>query len=99
MILVHERRSGVLGIARYATRAAPLASSVGPPLFYQSPDSIHALIAGRTRVVFVWDVAEAPAIGSVKRGQATSGGWGGDDTVFQTQVGFKTGDTYGSAPS
>jgi Dolichyl-phosphate-mannose-protein mannosyltransferase len=52
-ILVHELRSGVLGIARYATGPAPLASTVGPPLQYAP-----GLAAGRTRVVFIRDVAE-----------------------------------------
>jgi len=53
LILVHELRSGVLGIARYATGPAPLASTVGPPLQY-----VPALSAGRTRVVFIRDIAE-----------------------------------------
>jgi len=33
-----------------------------------------------------------------KEGQATTAGWP-DNITFQTQVGFKTGDTYGSPPS
>jgi hypothetical protein len=58
VILVHERRSGVLDTARYATGPAPLAPSVG---FYEPirrADSLSALVAGRTRVVFAWDVEE-----------------------------------------
>jgi prepilin-type N-terminal cleavage/methylation domain-containing protein len=31
-----------------------------------------------------------------KEGQATPAGWGGNATVFQTQVGLKTGDTVGA---
>jgi prepilin-type N-terminal cleavage/methylation domain-containing protein len=32
-----------------------------------------------------------------KEGQATVAGWSGNDTIFQTQVGLRTGDTPGTA--
>jgi 4-amino-4-deoxy-L-arabinose transferase-like glycosyltransferase len=53
LILVHSIPSGVLGIARYANGSAALASWVGQLGERQVPDSIHALVAGRTRIRFV----------------------------------------------
>jgi hypothetical protein len=58
VILMHEIRADVLGIARYATGPAPLASSLGPLQTRPMPDSLYELIAGRTRVIFVWNVLE-----------------------------------------
>jgi len=58
VILVHETRADVLGIARYATGLAPLASSLEPLQTRPMPDSLNGLIAGRTRVIFVWNVLE-----------------------------------------
>jgi hypothetical protein len=60
IIHVHERRSAVLGIARCATGPAALAWVAAPWTGVASTDrtadSLHALVAGRTRVVFLWDV-------------------------------------------
>src|SRR5262249_12809810 len=53
LILVHSIPSGVLGIARYANGSAALASWVGQLGERQVPDSIDALVAGRTRIRFV----------------------------------------------
>ena len=58
LIFVHGFSYELLGIARYASGSAPLASWVGPPWSDRQPDSVYRLIAGRTRVVFVRDVAE-----------------------------------------
>ena len=58
VILVHEVRADVLGIARYATGPAPLASSLETLQTRPMPDSLHRLTAGRTRVSFVWNVLE-----------------------------------------
>jgi len=58
LIFVHGFSYELLGIARYASGSAPLASWVGPPWSDRQPDSVYGLIAGRTRVVFVRDVAE-----------------------------------------
>jgi len=59
VILVHEIPAHVFGIARYATGSAPLASSVGPLQTRPMPDSLYALIAGRTRVIFIWNALES----------------------------------------
>jgi Dolichyl-phosphate-mannose-protein mannosyltransferase len=53
LILAHSIPSGVLGIARYANGSAALASWVGQLGERQVPDSIRALVAGRTRIRFV----------------------------------------------
>jgi Dolichyl-phosphate-mannose-protein mannosyltransferase len=53
LILVHSIPSGVLGIARYAGGPAALASWIGQLGTRRMPDSLHALIDGRKRVVFV----------------------------------------------
>jgi hypothetical protein len=53
LILVHSIPSGVLGIARYANGSAALASWIGQLGDRQVPDSIRALVAGRTRIRFV----------------------------------------------
>lgn len=58
LIFVHGFSYELLGIGRYASGSAPLASWVGPPWSDRQPDSVYGLIAGRTRVVFVRDVAE-----------------------------------------
>jgi hypothetical protein len=58
VILVHEVRADVFGIARYATGPAPVASSVGPVQTRPLPDSLNGLIAGRTRVIFVRNTLE-----------------------------------------
>jgi hypothetical protein len=53
LILVHSVPSGVLGIARYAHGPAMMASWVGQLGTLRVPESLYALINGRTRVVFV----------------------------------------------
>ena len=53
LILVHSIPSGVLGIARYANGPAALASWIGQLGNHRVPESIHKLVAGRIRVVFV----------------------------------------------
>ena len=53
LILVHSIPSGVLGVARYANDSAALASWVGQLGMRQMPQSLHALAAGRTRILFV----------------------------------------------
>jgi Dolichyl-phosphate-mannose-protein mannosyltransferase len=53
LILAHSIPSGVLGIARYSNDSAALASWVGQLGKRQVPDSIHALVAGRSRIRFV----------------------------------------------
>jgi hypothetical protein len=53
LILVHSIPSGVLGISRYASGPAPLASWVGQLGTRRVPQSIHKLAAGRTRIIFV----------------------------------------------
>ena len=53
LILVHSIPSGVLGIARYANDSAALASWVGQLGERQVPDSIRALVEGRTLIRFV----------------------------------------------
>ena len=58
VILVREVRADVLGIARYATSPAPLASSLETLQTRPMPDSLYGLIAGRTRVIFVWNILE-----------------------------------------
>jgi hypothetical protein len=58
VMLVHAMPSELLGIARYATGPAPLASWIHPPWTDREPASVHELIAGRTRVIFVWNVLE-----------------------------------------
>jgi Dolichyl-phosphate-mannose-protein mannosyltransferase len=60
LILVHSIPSGVLGVARYANDSAALASWIGQLGMRRMPQSLHALAAGRTRILFVkvHDVAE-----------------------------------------
>jgi hypothetical protein len=58
VILVNSISYELLGIARYASGPAPIASWLGPPWTDRAPHLVSALIAGRTRVVFVRDVAE-----------------------------------------
>jgi hypothetical protein len=53
LILVHATPSGMLGIARYATGGAALASWVPQLPNRRVPDSLQALAAGRRRVIFV----------------------------------------------
>jgi hypothetical protein len=53
LILVHSIPSGVLGISRYASGPAPLASWVGQLGTRRVPQSIHKLATGRARVLFV----------------------------------------------
>jgi len=53
LILVHSIPSGVLGISRYASGPAALASWVGQLGARRVPESIHKLVAGRIRIVFV----------------------------------------------
>jgi Dolichyl-phosphate-mannose-protein mannosyltransferase len=53
LILIHSIPSGVLGIARYADGPAELASWVGQLRTRRVPESLNALTAGRTRIVFV----------------------------------------------
>ena len=53
LILVHSIPSGVLGIARYANGSAALASWVGQLGERQVPNSIRALVEGRTLIRFV----------------------------------------------
>jgi hypothetical protein len=61
LILVHSIPSGVLGVARYANGSAALASWVGQLGMRRMPQSLHALAAGRTRILFVkvHDVGES----------------------------------------
>lgn len=60
LILIHSIPSGVLGIARYASGPAPLASWVGQLGNRRMPESLRLLAAGRTRILFikVHDVGE-----------------------------------------
>lgn len=53
LILVHSIPSGVLGVARYASGPPMLASWVGQLGTRRVPESLHALAAGRTRILFV----------------------------------------------
>jgi hypothetical protein len=54
VILAHERRAGLLGIARYATGFTPIASSLESICeVHQMPYSVAAQVAGRSRVVFL----------------------------------------------
>ena len=53
LILAHSIPSGVLGIARYTSDSAALACWVGQLGERNVPDSIRALVAGRSRIRFV----------------------------------------------
>jgi hypothetical protein len=53
LILVHSIPSGVLGVARYVKGSAPVASWIGQLGMRRMPQSLHALAAGRTRILFV----------------------------------------------
>ena len=53
LILIHSVPSGVLGVARYVSGPTPLASWVGQLGTRRVPESLHALIGDRTRIVFV----------------------------------------------
>ena len=53
LVLVHSIPSGVLGIARYATGPAPIASWVEQLKNRRTPESLQQLAAGRTRILFV----------------------------------------------
>jgi hypothetical protein len=53
LILVHSIPSGVLGIARYASGPAPIASWVGQLRNRRMPESLHTLASGRRRIFFV----------------------------------------------
>lgn len=53
LILVHSIPSGVLGVARYAKDSAALASWIGQLRMRRMPQSLHALAAGRSRILFV----------------------------------------------
>jgi uncharacterized membrane protein len=53
LILVHSIPSGVLGVARYVTGQAAMASWVGQLGNRRTPESLQQLAAGRTRIVLV----------------------------------------------
>jgi uncharacterized membrane protein len=53
LILVHSIPSGVLGVARYASGPAAMASWVGQLKTRRVPESLKQLAAGRTRILFV----------------------------------------------
>ena len=53
LILVHSIPSGVLCVARYTEDRAVLASWVGQLGMRRVPQSVYALAAGRTRILFV----------------------------------------------
>jgi len=53
LILVHSIPSGVLGISRYVSGPASLASWVGQLGTRRVPESLNVMAAGRTRIVFV----------------------------------------------
>jgi hypothetical protein len=53
LILVHSIPSGVIGVAHYSNKRAPIASWVGQLKNRQVPQSILALTAGRSRIWFV----------------------------------------------
>ena len=53
LILVHSIPSGVLCVARYTDDRAVLASWVGQLGMRRVPQSVYALAAGRTRILFV----------------------------------------------
>jgi hypothetical protein len=53
LILVHSIPSGVLDVARYSNGSAVMASWVGQLGTRRTPESLRALAAGRTRVMFV----------------------------------------------
>ncbi len=53
LILVHSIPSGVLGIARYVSGPAPVASWVGQLGNRRMPESLRTLTAGRKRILFV----------------------------------------------
>ncbi len=53
LILVHSIPSGVLGIARYVSGPAPVASWVGQLGNRRMPESLRTLATGRTRILFV----------------------------------------------
>jgi hypothetical protein len=53
LILVHSIPSGVLGVARYASGPAAMASWVGQLGTRRVPESLQQLAAGRTRILFV----------------------------------------------
>jgi 4-amino-4-deoxy-L-arabinose transferase-like glycosyltransferase len=72
LILVHSIPSGVLGMARYASGPAPLASWVGQLGTRRVPESLQMLTAGRTRILFVrvHDVGEPAPEGDWLRANA-----------------------------
>lgn len=53
LVLVHSIPSGVLGVARYATGPAAMASWVGQLGNRRTPESLWQLAAGRKRIVLV----------------------------------------------
>lgn len=53
LILVHSIPSGVLGVARYASGPAGMASWIGQLGNRRVPGSIQQLAAGRKRILFV----------------------------------------------
>lgn len=53
LILVHSIPSGVLGVARYSDGPAALASWVGQLGNRRTPESLHDLAAGRTRILLI----------------------------------------------
>jgi 4-amino-4-deoxy-L-arabinose transferase-like glycosyltransferase len=62
LILVHSIPSNVLGVARYASGPAALASWVGQLGTRQVPESLHALAVSRQRILFVrWHDLGQPA--------------------------------------
>jgi hypothetical protein len=75
LILVHSIPSGVLAVARYAKRDAPLASWVQQLGNRRVPESLDALIMGRRRVAFVKVhavVPQAPEEGWLRANAVTS---------------------------
>jgi hypothetical protein len=72
VLIVHSIPSGVLGIARYAGEATPVASWVGQLGLRRVPEDVEALTAGRARAVLVeiHDVGDSAAINTWLRDHA-----------------------------
>jgi hypothetical protein len=81
--LVHSIPSGVLGVSRYADPDVPIASWVGQLRQRRVPESVKALIAGASTVVFVqihavgepapegeWLRSNSEVLGETRRGRA-----------------------------
>jgi hypothetical protein len=54
LILIHSIPTGVLGVARYADGASPLAVWVPQLGTRRVPESLYGLAAGRARILFIW---------------------------------------------